>query len=54
MAVDLSVNKGKLKLKNPILTASGTFGYNFEYARFVDVASLGGIVTKAISIVTYQ
>ncbi len=50
MAVDLSVNKGKLKLKNPILTASGTFGYNFEYARFVDVASLGGIVTKAISI----
>ena len=50
MAVDLSINKGKLKLKNPILTASGTFGYNFEYARFVDVASLGGIVTKAISL----
>ena len=50
MAVDLSVNKGKLKLKNPILTASGTFGYNFEYGRFVDVASLGGIVTKAISL----
>ncbi len=50
MAIDLSVNKGKLKLKNPILTASGTFGYNFEYGRFVDVASLGGIVTKAISL----
>lgn len=50
MAVDLSVNKGKLKLKNPILTASGTFGYNFEYGRFVNVASLGAIVTKAISL----
>lgn len=49
MAIDLSVNKGKLKLKNPIMTASGTFGYNFEFGRFVDVAALGAIVTKAIS-----
>lgn len=48
--IDLSVNKGKLQLKNPIMTASGTFGYTFEFARFVDVARLGAIVTKAISL----
>lgn len=37
-------------IKNPIMTASGTFGYSFEYARFYDVKKLGAIVTKAITL----
>lgn len=48
--VDLSVNLNGLKLKNPILTASGTFGYTDEYNDFIDVSNLGAIVTKAISL----
>jgi dihydroorotate dehydrogenase (NAD+) catalytic subunit len=38
-----------LQLKNPVLTASGTFGYGLEHADFFDVSRLGGIVTKAVS-----
>jgi len=38
-----------LRLKNPVMTASGTFGYGTEYAKLVDVEQLGAIVTKAIS-----
>ncbi len=45
--VNLNVNIGKLLLKNPVLTASGTFGYGYEYDDFIDVNSLGGIVVKA-------
>ena len=41
---DASVTLAGLKLKNPILTASGTFGYGEEFAPFGDLASLGGIV----------
>ncbi|MFW5753955.1 MAG: dihydroorotate dehydrogenase [Marinilabiliaceae bacterium] len=44
--VDISVNIGDLKLKNPVLTASGTFGYGREYTDFIDIDRLGGIVVK--------
>jgi dihydroorotate dehydrogenase (NAD+) catalytic subunit len=42
----LKTNIGELKLKNPILTASGTFGYGLEYEDFFDVRCLGGIIVK--------
>ena len=48
--IDLSVKLGKLDLKNPVMTASGTFGYGTEYQDFVDIARLGGIVVKAVSL----
>ena len=48
--MDLSVNIGKLKLKNPILTASGTFGYGEELMPFIDVNRLGGIVVKGTTL----
>ena len=47
---DLSVKIGPLKLKNPVLTASGTFGYGQEFAELVDPNLLGGIVVKGISL----
>jgi dihydroorotate dehydrogenase (NAD+) catalytic subunit len=47
--VDLSVQVGALRLRNPILTAGGTFGYGVEFAHLVDLDRLGGIVTKGIS-----
>ena len=43
---DLKVNIGALKLKNPVLTASGTFGYGEEFADFVDLTRLGGFIVK--------
>ncbi len=49
-AVDLSVRLGPLRLANPVLTASGTFGYGDEYAHAVDVRALGGIVGKTITL----
>jgi dihydroorotate dehydrogenase (NAD+) catalytic subunit len=49
-AVDLSVRIGPMRLANPVLTASGTFGYGDEYAHAVDVRALGGIVTKTITL----
>lgn len=48
--VDLSVNIGKLKLKNPVLLASGTVGYGNEMSEFIDLNKLGGIVTKSLSL----
>ncbi len=48
--MDLSVSIGNLNLKNPVMTASGTFGYGEEYAEFVDLNLLGGIVVKGISL----
>lgn len=48
--VDLSVNIGELKLKNPILTASGTFGYGEEFADFIDLSRLGGFVVKGTTL----
>lgn len=48
--VDLSVEIGKLKLKNPIMTASGTFGYGEEFANFIDLNRLGGIIVKGTTL----
>jgi dihydroorotate dehydrogenase (NAD+) catalytic subunit len=48
-AVDLSVQIGALRLRNPILAASGTFGYGLEFAHLVDLNRLGGFVTKGLS-----
>ncbi len=45
---DLSVDLGFLKLRNPVLTASGTFGYGTEFAPFLALSSLGGIVVKGL------
>ncbi len=47
---ELSVNIGDLKLKNPVTTASGTFGYGVEYADFMDISRLGGIFVKGTTI----
>ena len=46
----LAVALGPLRLKNPIVTASGTFGYGLEFADFVDLSRLGGICTKGLSL----
>src|SRR5881275_3636937 len=46
---DLSVTLGRLRLKNPILVASGTFGYAREMAGIVDFARLGGIIPKTVT-----
>jgi dihydroorotate dehydrogenase (NAD+) catalytic subunit len=46
---DLSVNLAGIKLKNPTLTCSGTCGYAFEYADFMDLSQLGAFVTKSIT-----
>lgn len=46
----LAVNIGKLKLKNPVLVASGTFGYGEEYAEHYDLSLLGGVMMKGISV----
>ena len=47
--VDLSVRVGTLQFRNPILAASGTFGYGIEFAHLVDLNKLGGFVTKGLS-----
>ena len=47
---NLSVDFAGIKLKNPVLTASGTFGYGEEYADFVDLNLLGGVIVKGISL----
>lgn len=46
---DLSVEIGSLKLRNPVLTASGTFGYGLEFLPFLSLEELGGIVVKGLS-----
>jgi len=43
---NLNINIGELQLKNPVLTASGTFGYGTEYADFIDLSKIGGIFVK--------
>lgn len=48
--VNLSVELGNLKLNNPVLTASGTFGYGKEYADFVDLNRLGGFIVKGTTL----
>jgi dihydroorotate dehydrogenase (NAD+) catalytic subunit len=49
-AFDLSVQIGALRLANPVLAASGTFGYGIEFAHLVDLNRLGGIVVKGLSL----
>lgn len=49
VSVDLSVMIGALRLRNPILAASGTFGYGLEFSSLVDLNSIGGFVTKGLS-----
>ena len=46
--VDLTADLGFLKLRNPVLTASGTFGYGLEFEPYLDLAKLGGIVVKGL------
>ena len=48
--VDLSVALGKMQLKNPVMTASGTFGYGTEYTDFMDVSRIGGIIVKGTTL----
>lgn len=48
--VDLSVDLHKMKLKNPVMTASGTYGYGLEYSDFIDISRIGGIVVKGTTI----
>jgi dihydroorotate dehydrogenase (NAD+) catalytic subunit len=49
-SLNLKVRIGKLKLKNPVMTASGTFGYGDEYSRFLDINRLGAVVVKGLSL----
>lgn len=46
---DLRVDLGKIQLKNPVMTASGTFGYGAEYEEFFPVSELGAVVVKGIA-----
>lgn len=47
---ELNVNIGNLQLKNPVMTASGTFGYGLEYTDFMDINRLGGIFVKGTTV----
>jgi dihydroorotate dehydrogenase (NAD+) catalytic subunit len=47
---DLRVNIGALALKNPVMTASGTFGYGLEFEDFIDLGGLGGIIVKGTTL----
>ncbi len=46
---DLTTNLGKITIKNPVMTASGTFGYGFEYKDYFDLTELGAVVVKGIA-----
>jgi dihydroorotate dehydrogenase (NAD+) catalytic subunit len=48
--VNLAVQIGSLKIKNPVMTASGTFGYGDEYAGYVNLSKLGAIIVKGLSL----
>jgi len=45
----MKVNVGGITMKNPVMTASGTFGYGLEFSRFIDLSRLGAFVTKGVS-----
>ena len=45
-----SINIGQLRFRNPVMTASGTFGYGYEYADFINLADLGGIIVKGTTL----
>jgi len=48
--IDLAVDLGGIALRNPVLTASGTFGYGTEFAPFLDLERLGGFVAKSLTL----
>ncbi len=48
--VDLNIDLNGLKLKNPVMTASGTFGYGEEFTDFIDINCLGGILVKGTTL----
>lgn len=50
MSIDLSIKCGYLKLKNPVIAASGTFGYGKELKGIIDIDQLGGMITKTITL----
>lgn len=50
---NMSVNFAGLTFKNPVMTASGTFGSGIEYSEFVDLNKLGGVVTKGVAIIPW-
>ena len=50
MGINLKVKIGKLQLNNPVMVASGTFGYAEEFKGFIDLKKLGAIVTKTITL----
>lgn len=52
--MNMGVNFAGVSLKNPILTASGTFGSGQEYAQFVDLNKLGGVVTKGVANIPWE
>lgn len=47
---DLKINIGELQMKNPVMTASGTFGYGEEFADFIDISRIGGIIVKGTTL----
>ena len=47
---DLRVDLGGLKLKNPVMTASGTFGYGLEFGYYMDISKLGAVIVKGLSL----
>jgi dihydroorotate dehydrogenase (NAD+) catalytic subunit len=50
LPVDTAVDLGGIRLRNPVLTASGTFGYGSEFAPFLDLGQIGGIVAKSLTL----
>ncbi len=51
---DMSVNIAGVELRNPVMTASGTFGSGIEYSEFVDLSKLGAVVTKGVSLTPWE
>jgi dihydroorotate dehydrogenase (NAD+) catalytic subunit len=47
---NLNTKIGKLQMKNPVMTASGTFGYGSEYSDFIDISRIGGIIVKGTTL----
>ena len=48
--VNTAIKIGGITLKNPVMTASGTYGYGLEYSDFIDLSKLGGIVVKGTTL----
>ena len=49
MNINTKVNIAGVEFKNPVMTASGTFGSGMEYSEFVDLNGLGAVVTKGVA-----